>query len=47
MDFSYIWQQISHFPVAQGVGRCQFLFDNLNISPWSGGLACVLFDCPF
>lgn len=47
MDFSYIWQQISHFPVAQKFCCCQLLFDNLNISPWSGGLACALLDCLF
>lgn len=47
MDFSYIWQQISHFPVAQKICCCQLLFDNLNISPWSGGLACALLDCLF
>lgn len=47
MDFSYIWQQISYFPVAQKICCCQLLFDNLNISPWSEGLACALLDCLF
>lgn len=47
MDFSYIWLQISHFPGAHKICCCQLLFDNLNISPRSGGLACVPFDCLF
>lgn len=49
MDFSYIWQQISHFPVVQKTCSHQLLFIILNARPWSGGLTCVYhtFPAPF
>lgn len=37
MDLSYIWQQISHFTLK--ICCCQILFDNMNISLWSGAQA--------